>query len=835
MNVWCHLPTIFNRRYILRLSVLVCLSIALITTLFFSTPLRAAPGINETLSFQGRLSQANGGIVPDGHYNMQFKIYEGGTGAAANNPGGTRKWTENYVNNNNVKGIEVKNGYFSVNLGSRVPFGDNIDWNQDTIWLSMNVAGSAANCAAFGTAPCIADGEMIPMKRITAVPQAMNSRTVGGKTADNFVQLAQGVQTDSSMNTSSIFINKTGSGNLIQLQNTATDVFSVNNSGDLTFGNNANHTISIAGSSGNTDGRELLVVAGNGGVTGNNSGGNLVLQGGSGAGLGSSGSVIIQSNASNSNNALSVQRASGEDVMRVDTTNNRLVVGDSAGNKATPALVSQATAIQISGSNFSVNTTSTSGNLLVAVIGMNSTTAGVSDVTDSAGNVWRLATHGYGRASEGTRTEIWYAQNATAVSSVDVALSSPTGATAQISEYSGIAASDSLVAAHGQGNELSTSHSTPDVITDSPNSLIIGGFSFLGTSSVSQPSNGWTPLTDVVDNTKESRAAYRIATSPGEYQASWTIDPADYSGSVIAAFSAATSDNSTSLFVVDSGAENPDGVNGAIYYNTGADKLRCFQGGAWVDCISSSPIKESEDGKRAQVGDGDDSSTPTLLTVDKATSPPVGGDHEALLGSMYYDTTAGKLQCYEAEGWGPCSASPDTFITISPEYTNSVTNGSSSGAMTSDICSDTLNINDGSSNQPSVCSTNETYNFYKWTSTESSEQTRSIYFTYQLPSSFKEFVPESTSVMGRTDNAKSHVEYQIYRNNSTSGLTACGSVVAVSSGQQTTWKKAAAANNSDPSKCSFSPGDSVVFRINLKAFDNANAYVSNLGFAFSNQ
>jgi len=235
--------------------------------------------------------------------------------------------------------------------------------------------------------------------------------------------------------------------------------------------------------------------------------------------------------------------------------------------------------------------------------------------------------------------------------------------------------------------------------------------------------------------------------------------------------------------------------------------------------------------KNVQIGTGSGSGAPSLLTLDKAGSAP--GVSSALLGSMYYDTTLGKVQCYEAEGWGACGAAPDTFVTISPEYTNAVMNGTDIGTITSDLCSDTLNINDGSSGQPTICGTNETYNFYKWTSGESGDQTRSIFVTYQLPASFKEFVAGTTSLMGRTDSADSNVSYQIYRDDG-SGLTSCGSAITVSTGTKTTWQKATANGGADPVNCGFDAGDSILLRINLTAKSNANAYVSNLGFTFSN-
>ena len=291
MNVWCHLPTIINRRIALCIAGLLTLSVALITTLFLSMPTHAETGINQTISFQGRLLNSSGGTVPDGFYNMKFSIYQDGSGQSAGNPDGSLSWSEGYINNNAASGIRVKNGYFSVELGSRTPFGSNIDWNQANLWLSMNIAGSADACTTFGTAPCVADGEMLPMKRLTSTPYAMNAGKVGGKTADNLVQLAQGVQTDASTNTSSIYINKTGTGNLIQLQNTATDVFTVASSGDITLGNNADHNIGVATSTGSNPGRELTINAGDGGASGAQ-GGNLVLQGGDAGGTNQNGGNV---------------------------------------------------------------------------------------------------------------------------------------------------------------------------------------------------------------------------------------------------------------------------------------------------------------------------------------------------------------------------------------------------------------------------------------------------------------------------------------------------------------------------------------------------------------
>ncbi|MBP7760166.1 hypothetical protein KA093_00010 [Candidatus Saccharibacteria bacterium] len=275
-------------------------------------------------------------------------------------------------------------------------------------------------------------------------------------------------------------------------------------------------------------------------------------------------------------------------------------------------------------------------------------------------------------------------------------------------------------------------------------------------------------------------------------------------------------------------------TNPYVYFTQNTGTARTF----YVDTFSMTLASNTT--PNVQIGGGVNGGPTTLFTLDRGASAPIASNNDALLGSMYYDTTLGKLQCYEADGWGACGSSPDNIVTISPEYTNAVLHGTGIGTMTSDLCSDYLNINDGSGSpaQPTICGTNETYNFYKWTSPQATAQTYAIYVTYQLPSTFKEFNSGQTSLMGRTDNGSNGgsatVQYQIYRNSGT-GLTACGSTISVSTGTQTSWQIGNATGAADPSTCGFAPGNSIVFKIDMTTSKNANAYVGNLNFAFSNK
>lgn len=269
----------------------------------FNKPASAVTGINQQMNFQGRLLNSQGATVPDGYYNVQFKIYQDGDGQSVGNttgsPSGTLKWTESRLNANG-NGVQVRNGFMSVDLGSVTAFGSSIDWNQSVLWLSMNIGSTNGSCTPFSN--CSPDGEMVPMKRLSSTPYSLNSGQLGGLTSAQFLQLAQGVQTDVSNNTSSIFLNKTGTaGNFLQLQASGNDVFTLSSAGDISFGANANHTMSVATSAASTAGRNLTISAGTAGTGASAlAGGDLVLQGGTGGGTnGNGGNVTIDAGAAN--------------------------------------------------------------------------------------------------------------------------------------------------------------------------------------------------------------------------------------------------------------------------------------------------------------------------------------------------------------------------------------------------------------------------------------------------------------------------------------------------------------------------------------------------------
>ncbi len=140
------------------ISVLAGLTASLAANLV--QPARANATAADTINFQARLESANGAIVPDGNYNVEFKLYSGSSG-------GTALWTEDYLNSSS-QGIQIFDGYLTANLGSITSFPGTINWGQQ-LWLTLNIGGTTTGTPSW-------DGEMNPRLLITAVPYAYQAK-----------------------------------------------------------------------------------------------------------------------------------------------------------------------------------------------------------------------------------------------------------------------------------------------------------------------------------------------------------------------------------------------------------------------------------------------------------------------------------------------------------------------------------------------------------------------------------------------------------------------------------------------------------------------------------
>jgi hypothetical protein len=145
---------------------LLAIGLALVigTSANLLAPARSAAATSNAVNFQARLETAAGAIVPDGFYNVQFKLYSASSG-------GSPEWTESYTYNSGAGSsdarLQVINGYLTANLGSLTAF-SGISWDQQQ-WLTMNIGGTVSG----GTITY--DGEMNPRLQLTAVPYAFRA------------------------------------------------------------------------------------------------------------------------------------------------------------------------------------------------------------------------------------------------------------------------------------------------------------------------------------------------------------------------------------------------------------------------------------------------------------------------------------------------------------------------------------------------------------------------------------------------------------------------------------------------------------------------------------
>jgi hypothetical protein len=187
----------------------VFLALFLILGICSTKHIAASTGINADLSFEGKIVNSSSGInIPDGTYNMEFKIYNAATACTPSTGSGcTLAWTEDWLVGSSEGGIALSSGTYQVNLGATCPFSGGsctpaeswntntaINWNTYPLYLSLQI-GNTSSCTITTnfTSNCGGDGEMKPYIMLTSTPyaeNANNSNQLGGLASSSFAQLA---------------------------------------------------------------------------------------------------------------------------------------------------------------------------------------------------------------------------------------------------------------------------------------------------------------------------------------------------------------------------------------------------------------------------------------------------------------------------------------------------------------------------------------------------------------------------------------------------------------------------------------------------------------------
>ncbi|MDB5182045.1 MAG: exported protein of unknown function [Candidatus Saccharibacteria bacterium] len=637
-------------------------------------------------------------------------------------------------------------------------------------------------------------------------------------------------------------------------------------SGNLYMGYGTTRTITVASNPGGV-GNTLALKGGDAG-SGNSNGGNIQLTGGLGSGTGARGIVLLDTPAftttSNDGNCFTggnmVNASCTISAVSVNNTSAIIVGFTSSANNPTatlpdPANTTPGRILYVTGANGTKDFT-----LIVNGGGVGNQIAMRQNT--SATMIWNGADWTAAGASSSTTLQAAYDNTLASAGGAEIILNNTAtsnGLTIRNAQTNPVTGSVFEVQSSIGTNYLSVNSNAIEYVTNGgaeSNNTYSSEWVSIGAGTVNRYTTTTTNIATGQASTEVNTAAAigagvrvkiapALSTTPTQYQVSFT-------GRAVTGFSGL------------SVSYTPDGGSTVIpcssystqaLTNTGWSKVTCVftttsaaagspflqitQSDAtartfYVDNASVTQSTITSAPPNVQIGGGSFGGTVTLFTLDKSSSPPVAAGNDVYYGSMYYDTTSGRIQCYQANGWGACGSAPDTFVNLTPEYAGAVLNGTGVGTMTADFCSNQSSV---LAVNTALCGTGQALNFYKWTSPQATQQTYSIYIAYQLPGGFKSFQSNSTvQLTARTDNTTTgSVTYEMFRSQA-GAVTACGTETTITTAVNT-WQTVGI-NGNESDGCGFnsaSANNFAIFKINVKARSNANVYVGALSFTIVNQ
>lgn len=283
----------------------------------------AAQTVPYKVNYQGRLTNAAGSPMADGQYNMTFRLYSVLSGGAAT-------WTETRETTNRVT---ITNGQFAVQLGAVSALTPAM-FSSQPLYLEVELPTPASATCSTASCGVYTEGAMTPRQALASSPYAMNSDTLDGIDAPSFARR----DADNTFTGLQLFKNTSNAVGSFGVQNVAgSNILTVNTTnqrvgiGDITAGGGPIAALEVKSASGET--LPALIVN-------NNGSGSIALFQNAGTdifSLASTGGTL----SATSTTAFTIQKAAGSDVLlKADTSNNRLIVGNAIGlDTATTLLV----------------------------------------------------------------------------------------------------------------------------------------------------------------------------------------------------------------------------------------------------------------------------------------------------------------------------------------------------------------------------------------------------------------------------------------------------------------------------------------------------------------
>ncbi len=161
---------------------LIAVGLGTFGSLLSALPAEAAQSIPYKVNFQGRLTDNSGNIMPDGQYNIKFRIFDDPSA-------GSNVWQEDWVRGAADRRITVENGLFNIQFGTYTALSPSLFSGTFPLYLEVELPTPAtATCSTNGCA-VFTEGPMTPRQALASSAYAFNSDTLDGLDATAFAQL----------------------------------------------------------------------------------------------------------------------------------------------------------------------------------------------------------------------------------------------------------------------------------------------------------------------------------------------------------------------------------------------------------------------------------------------------------------------------------------------------------------------------------------------------------------------------------------------------------------------------------------------------------------------
>lgn len=162
------------------------LSVSLILTTIFgvlgSIPAQAAQTVPYKINFQGRLADSSGNILPNGSYNIKFRMFDAATS-------GTLKWNEDRTITGTDNRIVVTNGLFNIQFGDVSALSPTLFSGAFPLYLEVELPTPATSTCATNGCAVFTEGAMSPRQPLSSSPYALNADTIDGIDSSSLAQL----------------------------------------------------------------------------------------------------------------------------------------------------------------------------------------------------------------------------------------------------------------------------------------------------------------------------------------------------------------------------------------------------------------------------------------------------------------------------------------------------------------------------------------------------------------------------------------------------------------------------------------------------------------------